>query len=157
MDENGMNANNTPASEDIPAMESAQAKETVTENTYSQEATNSYAEPAPQYDYQEPTNGETPESGGNLGFSIASMVCGIISILCCCAWYLSIILAAVAIVFGILSLKKNAEGRNMAIAGLITGGIGAVLSIIILVFALVGSASVDSGELYREIIDSLGQ
>ncbi len=43
----------------------------------------------------------------------------------------------------------------MAIAGLITGGIGAVLSIIVLVLALVGMAAGESGMLYQDIMDSL--
>lgn len=155
MDENEMNVNNTPVSEGMPVMESAPAQETVTENTYSQAVPTPNIQPAPQYEYQQPVDSEPPVSGGNIGFSIASMVCGILSILCCCAWYISIILAGVAIVFGILSLKKNADGRNMAIAGLITGGIGAVLSIIVLVLALVGMAAGESGVLYQDIMDSL--
>ena len=155
MEENEMNVNNTPVSEGTPVMESAPVQVTVTENTYSQAAPTPDQQPAPQYNYQPSLDSEPPVSGGNIGFSIASMVCGILSILCCCAWYLSIILAGVAIVFGILSLKKNADGRNMAIAGLITGGIGAVLSIIILVLALVGTVAGDSNVLYQDIIDSL--
>jgi len=155
MDENEMNVNDTPAAEGTPVTESTPVQETVAENTYSQAAPTPDVQPVPQYNYQQPVDIEPPVSGGNIGFSIASMVCGILSILCCCAWYLSIILAGVAIVFGILSLKKNADGRNMAIAGLITGGIGAVLSIIVLVLALVGMAAGESGMLYQDIMDSL--
>ena len=70
---------------------------------------------------------------GNIGLSIASMVCGILSLVCCCLWYLGVILAIAAIVMGIISIKNKYEGKGMAIAGLVTGGI----TIFALVAALV--------------------
>ncbi|MFT3982565.1 MAG: DUF4190 domain-containing protein [Lachnospiraceae bacterium] len=152
MDENEMKVNEIPAEKDTPA-ENIPVQDT--ENTYSQEVLPTNVQPVPQYNYQQPVDTEPPVSGGNIGFSITSLVCGILSILCCCAWYLSIILAVVAIVFGILSLKKNADGRTMAIAGLITGGLGLVLSIIVLVLVLVGSAVGDSSIIYQDFIESL--
>ncbi len=152
MDENEMKVNEIPAATDTPA-ENIPVQET--ENTYSQEILPTNVQPVPQYNYQQPVDTEPPVSGGNIGFSITSLVCGILSIICCCVWYLSIILAVVAIVFGILSLKKNADGRTMAIAGLITGGLGLVLSIIVLVLVLVGSAVGDSSIIYQDFIESL--
>ncbi len=100
-------------------------------------------------------NGDNPQPTGNIGFSIASMICGIISIICCSAWYVAIILSIVAIVLGVISMKKNAAGRGMAIAGLITGGIGAVLCIIAAICAVALVSSGDSGMLYEQIMDSL--
>ena len=113
-------------------------------------------ESSPQSSYSEVDidNSSMPVSNGNIGYSIASMVCGILSILCCCFTYLGIILAIAAIVLGIVSLKKNADGRGMAIAGLITGGVGAVLAIIVLIMAA-GASSVDPNELSNEIMNSL--
>lgn len=94
--------------------------------------------------FQMPTlqNYEMPSAmqagNGNIGCSIASMVCGIVSLVCCCFWYLSIILAIVAIVLGIISIKKEYEGKGMAIAGLITGGIAIFALIVLLILG--GSA-----------------
>lgn len=74
-------------------------------------------------------------------FPIISLVTGIISIFCC---WLSPILGTVALVMGYLSLgniKKNSQlygGRGLAIAGMVTGGIGLAVGIlyyILVVFA----------------------
>ena len=70
---------------------------------------------------------------GNIGLSVASMVCGILSLICCCFWYLGIILAIAAIVMGIISIKNGYDGKGMAIAGLVTGGITILALIVILI------------------------
>lgn len=72
----------------------------------------------------------------NKGFSIASMVLGIISIVLFCIWYLSIPCAILAIIFGIVGMKKGAKG--MAIAGLVLGIIAIAIVLIFVIF--VGSA-----------------
>ena len=74
-------------------------------------------------------------TGGNSGFAIGSMVCGIISILCCCLTWVSLILAIAAIVLGIIALKYQYDGRGMAIAGIVTGGIGIFIWLIVLLVA----------------------
>jgi len=55
------------------------------------------------------------------GFNIASLVLGIISIALWCLWIVSIPCSILALIFGILGIKK--EGRGMAIAGIVTGAI----------------------------------
>lgn len=85
--------------------------------------------------YEAPSSGTGKTPGGNIGFSVASMVCGIVSLLCCCVWFFSVILAVVAIVLGIISLKNGYEGKGMAIAGLVTGGITIFAIIILLLFS----------------------
>lgn len=72
----------------------------------------------------------------NKGFSIASMVLGIISIVLFCIWYLSIPCAILAIIFGIVGMKKGAKG--MAVAGLVLGIIAVAIVGIFVIF--VGSA-----------------
>lgn len=68
------------------------------------------------------------------GFSIAALVLGIVAIVLCCIWYISIPCGILAIVFGILGIKSSKRG--MSIAGLVTGAIGLIVAIIIF-FALV--------------------
>ncbi len=65
------------------------------------------------------------------GLSIASMVLGIISVVLFCFFYISIPCAILAIIFGIVGMKKG--GKGMGIAGLVLGiialaiyGLGAV-------------------------------
>jgi len=65
------------------------------------------------------------------GFCIASLVLGIVAIVFFCIWYLSIPCGILAIIFGILGIKSTNKG--MAIAGLITGAIGLVVSIMIVI------------------------
>lgn len=82
-------------------------------------------------------SGDTAEGNGSAGISIASMVCGILSILCCCTGWFGLILSAIALVMGIISVKNNYSGREMAIAGIITGGCGIALCFVMLIFAAI--------------------
>ena len=70
------------------------------------------------------------------GFCIASLVLGIVTLIFFCIWYISIPCGILAIIFGILGIKST--GKGMAVAGLTTGTIGLVISIIILVLVTVG-------------------
>lgn len=75
------------------------------------------------------------------GLAIASMVCGIIAVLSCCLWCLSGPLAIVAVVMGHVALSKaKAEparhgGRSMAKAGLITGYLALVLTLVVTILS----------------------
>ncbi len=91
----------------------------------------------PYYDAQSPqyygsNQNELKQEGGKIGFSIASMVCGILSLTCCCASILGLILSVAAVVLGIIALRNKYDGKGMAIAGIITGGIGFLISGIML-------------------------
>lgn len=84
----------------------------------------------------------TKTSGGNIGVSIASMVCGILALLCCCATYFSIILSIAAIVLGIIAIVKKYDGMGMAIAGIAVGGVAIIICILMVV--IVASSSYQS-------------
>lgn len=64
------------------------------------------------------------------GLSIASLVLGILAIITCLVWYISIVLGVLAVIFGVVSVKKR--GRKKAIAGIVTGSIGIILSLLII-------------------------
>lgn len=83
------------------------------------------------------------ENNGNIGFAIASMVCGIMSLLCCCT-FLGLVLGIAAIVLAIITLKNKYDGKGMAIAGIVTGGIGIFIW---LLFMAIGGLSFVSSEL----------
>ena len=83
-----------------------------------------------QYGYQNGGFKEPDQKPKSNGFGIASLICGIISLVCSCGLGLSIILSILAIVFGAIQLKNDKNG--MAIGGIVTGAIGIVLSIIII-------------------------
>lgn len=76
------------------------------------------------------------------GLSIASMVLGIISVVLFCIWYVSIPCAILAIIFGIVGMKKG--GRGMGIAGLVLGIVALAILVVIYLLAVIGIASMSS-------------
>lgn len=64
------------------------------------------------------------------GLSVAAMVLGIVSIVIWCAWFISIPCSILALIFGILGVKK--PGKGIAITGIVTGSIA--LAIWVLLF-----------------------
>ena len=74
----------------------------------------------------------TNEKKDKKSFCIASLVLGIIALILFCIFYISIPCGILSIIFGILGIKS--EGKGMAIAGIITGSIGLIISIAILIF-----------------------
>lgn len=83
-----------------------------------------------------------PAGNERMGLAIASLICGIVSLLCGCGagclgfigCGINFIVAGAAIACGVISLSQKRGGRNMAIAGLILSGLGLLLSIIGLFF-----------------------
>lgn len=92
-------------------------------------------------------------AGGGKGLSIAAMVCGIVSILgfCCCT-PIGILCGLAGIVLGIVSKTKNMDGAGMALAGIITGAVGVVGSII---WMIIGSSfQADFMKEFQSAMDS---
>ncbi|MGN0376925.1 MAG: DUF4190 domain-containing protein [Suilimivivens sp.] len=100
-------------------------------------ASGNYSASSPQY--YSASNGNnsnvTAGSNGNSGFAIASMVCGIISLICCCLSWFSLVLGIAAVVLGVIALKHKYDGKGMAIAGIVTGGIGIFIWLIVMLVA----------------------
>ncbi len=106
-----------------------------------------YAEPV--Y-HQDNTNYE--EQGQ--GFGIASLICGILSIVTCCCSCPCAPLAIVSIVLGILQISKGAgSGRGMAIAGIICSAVGLILMVISIVFTIVMNSSGFTESYYQNYYD----
>lgn len=87
--------------------------------------------PPPRYDY---LYGEEKKPWG--GFAIASLVLGIISLLCCCLWYISLACGALSVVFAIIQKKRAGDMGGMALAGMVCGIVGAVIAILIFGYSL---------------------
>lgn len=56
--------------------------------------------------------------------AIISLVCGILSLLCCCIIPVELVLSVAAVVCGIIALSKGSSSRGLAIAGIACGGVG---------------------------------
>lgn len=69
---------------------------------------------------------------GSMGMSIAGMVLGIVSIICC--GIIGIICGIIGVILSALALKDNKPGRGMAIAGVACSVVGIVGGIIYLIF-----------------------
>ncbi len=84
-------------------------------------------------------NNEFEYRGGNnfgkpktMGWSVVSLVSGIISVVCCCLGITGIIFGIVAIVSALLSRKVLGYFDGLSIAGLILGIFGVVFGVSIL-------------------------
>lgn len=99
-----------------------------------------YQQPQYQQPYQQPYKQSVPGKG----FGIASMVCGIVSLVLFCIWYLSIPCAIVAASLGVVGYNKskNAGFKNgMATAGVVTSVIALALTLIFWLLVILGVAS----------------
>ncbi len=104
----------------------------------------------------------TPQAGAyapappTSGLAIASMVCGILAILSSCA-YVGILFGIPAVITGHMAMKsfRNPQdskgGKGMAIAGLICGYLGSLISLVLIV--IVAFAVNSSEGFIREAMD----
>ncbi len=99
----------------------------------------------------EPVNYGSGKGQGK-GLGIASMICGIVSLIGCCgAWYIGVPCGIVAIILGIVQIVKN-ESKGMAIAGIVCGAIGGIMGII----WLVAASYLMSTGIYEELMSQYG-
>lgn len=92
-----------------------------------------------------------------MGFSIASMILGILSVVCCCLTWGGLIMGILAIVFAVISRVSLKYFDGMTIAGLILGIFGTVFGISIIVITY-GPLAQMLEEILRELeeIEELG-
>jgi len=98
--------------------------------------------PAPAQPVPPPPPQYAPVHAGPSGIAIASLVCGIIGlVLCCAAPGVSLLLSVPGLVLGLLAIYSSGApqavrdaSRPFAIAGIITGAVGVVAGVIAAVF-----------------------
>lgn len=86
----------------------------------------------PQGQFNSPYNAPVQKPGPN-GFQIASLIVGILSIVCCCWGLFSIILAIAGIILAIVGNKKGKHG--VGTGGLVCSIVGLVLAVILFAFS----------------------
>ncbi len=72
--------------------------------------------------------------------AIASLVMGILSLLCCCCGYAGIGFGALGIIFALLS-KKEEPMCSQAKTGLILSIIGLVMTVVVVIFFIIAEAT----------------
>lgn len=122
-------------------------------NTYNQDSYN-YGTGAyysqPPYTNQP----EKPESG--VGFGIASLVLGILSLLTFCTVCINIPMAILAIIFAIIQLVRG-NGKGLAIGGLITSVVSLIALVvfwIVVGFSMPNMSDIEDWDSYLEEYDS---
>lgn len=121
----------------------------VVESPYKEESVNGNDSKAEEYNENDIYGSQmnsVDDKSNNLVLAIISLVCGILSILCCCFGYLGLIFSLVAVALGIISLCLKHGGKGLAIAGIVCGGVGLALSIFI-----VAAIGLSSTEILEEI------
>ena len=69
--------------------------------------------------------------------AIASLVLSCASMICCVQWSISLVMAVLGIVFGILGLRDdNPNQEDAAIAGIVVGVAGVILAIVVAVLLI---------------------
>ncbi len=74
---------------------------------------------------------------GSKNFAIISLVAGILSIPCSVGICVGMIPSVAAIVLGLISFKKQENATGMAMAGIICGGVGIMISMVVLIIRIV--------------------
>ena len=75
--------------------------------------------------------------------AILALIFSILSVVCCCIWYVSLLLGIAAIVLGILTVRGENPGQKDL--GIVVGSVGVALAVSIVVIYIVmhGSAASD--------------
>ncbi len=81
-------------------------------------------------------------TNGYIGFAIGSLVCGCLSIFCCFLACLSAPISIAGIILGGVTLFKKYDGRGLAIAGIVTAGVGLVLQVVVTVVYSTGAGGI---------------
>ena len=88
--------------------------------------------------------------------SVAAMILGILSSICCCLGYAGIIFGIAAIVIACFSKKENGRFDPMALVGLVLGIFGLVLSASMLAMILLAPEDV-LDEYFNSYFEQFGQ
>lgn len=87
----------------------------------------------PQAGYGMGGYSEPPPPAKSNGLAIAALVLGIIGLVTCWVPFLGLALGVLAVIFGILGLRRRPVGKGMSIAGIVLGALAVIGGILILV------------------------
>lgn len=93
------------------------------------------------YNYNNPNNhiyqsNNYPQSEKLNSFAVASLICGLISILLCCTGVLSLPLGALGILFAVLSKRLDKPMSSFSITGIVLSTLGILMGLIACIYVL---------------------
>ncbi|MBQ9885994.1 MAG: DUF4190 domain-containing protein [Lachnospiraceae bacterium] len=92
------------------------------------------------YGYNAGYDSAASQKQGSVTAGVISLVTGILSLVCCCFGCTGVLFGLIAVICGIVHLsKKNTRSKGLGVAGIITGVLGFILGIIMLVGYATGS------------------
>ncbi len=95
-----------------------------------------------------PPVGYQPGPNKPQGLAIGALVCGILSLVLFCMWFISVPLGIAAIILGILGRGKaqrgEAGGEGLAKTGMILGVVGTILAIVWVILIFTGASFLGS-------------
>lgn len=97
-----------------------------------------------------------PQKQGK-SFAVASLVLGIVSVVCCCFSAFSLICAVLAIVFAVLQRRRVGSFDGMSTAGLVCGIVSAALAVFSIISSLLNPVVLDESfwEMYYQMLEEL--
>lgn len=80
--------------------------------------------------------------------AVVSLVIACLSVVCCCIWYAGMLLGLAAVIVGVLALRDNqVEKSDMAIAGIVVGGVGFAMGAAVAIIYLLIYGGIAAGSL----------
>ncbi len=80
--------------------------------------------------------------------AVVSLVIACRSVVCCCIWYAGMLLGLAAVIVGVLALRDNqVEKSDMAIAGIVVGGVGFAMGAAVAIIYLLVYGGIAEGSL----------
>lgn len=96
--------------------------------------------PVQQTPYTPPA-GQPPKQTDGLG--IASMILGILSLICCWVPFLGFLFGIIGLILGLCARRIDGKKSGFAIAGIITSSIGVLLGIFMIIAAILDIGTLD--------------
>lgn len=92
-------------------------------------------------------NQPNTQGNGGGGIAVAAMIVGIVAVVSGWVPFWGLVVGIVAVVLGVIGLKKSEDKKGMAIAGLVTGAIGALTGLVVtglMIIGMLGLAAVSN-------------
>lgn len=90
-------------------------------------------------------------------FSIASAVCGLLSLMTCCTIVLSLPLGALGLLFAVLAYRKGRKTSNICVTGITLSCIGLAVAAALIVYSFVMLPALMRNDVFRRQINAVSQ